>query len=62
MAGAGSVSLGTVVWMTDATQPSPIFYGMDSLKAAAPAAGVATPVQPGTQDLSATVTVVFEID
>ena len=62
MAGAGSVSLGTVVSMTDATQPSPVFYGYDSFKAAAPAAGVATPVQPGTQDLSATVTVVFEID
>jgi hypothetical protein len=62
MAGAGSVSLGTVVSMTDATQPSPIFYANDSFKAAAPAAGVATPVQPGTQDLSATVTVVFEID
>jgi hypothetical protein len=62
MAGAGSVSLGTVVSMTDSTSPSPIFYGFGAVKGSAPAADVATPVQPGTQDLTATVTVVFEID
>ena len=47
MAGAGHVCLGTVVSMTDATRPSPIFYGNYDALAAAPAAGVATPVQPG---------------
>ncbi|HEV8403615.1 MAG TPA: SIMPL domain-containing protein [Candidatus Limnocylindrales bacterium] len=62
MAGAGSVSLGTVISMTDATPPSPIVYGYGAFKAVAPAADAATPVQPGTQDLTATVTVVFEID
>lgn len=61
MAAAGHVTLGTVVSITDATTPSPIFYGYGAMKAA-PLADVATPVQPGTQDLSATVTVVFEID
>jgi uncharacterized protein YggE len=61
MASAGHVTLGTVVSITDATQPSPIFYGYGAMKAA-PSADVATPVQPGTQDLSANVTVVFEID
>ena len=58
MAKAGDVSLGGVVSITDASPTSPIWY--------APAAGamkdLATPVQPGTQDLSATVTVVFAID
>jgi uncharacterized protein YggE len=58
MAKAGDVSLGGVVSITDASPTSPIFY--------APAAGamkdLATPVQPGTQDLTATVTVVFAID
>jgi uncharacterized protein YggE len=61
MAGAGSVNLGTVISITDATQPSPIFYGYGAVKGAAPLPDVATPVQPGTQDLTATVTVVFEI-
>ena len=60
MAGAGHVTLGAVVSITDATPVSPIFYGYGAMKA--PAADVATPVQPGTQDLSATVTVVFAID
>ena len=60
MAGAANVNLGTVVSITDSTSPSPIFYGYGDMKAAAP--DVATPVQPGTQDMSATVTVVFEID
>jgi len=58
MAKAGDVSLGGVVSITDASPTSPIWY--------APAAGamkdLATPVQPGTQDLTATVTVVFAID
>jgi len=58
MAKAGDVSLGGVVSITDASPSSPIWY--------APAAGamkdLATPVQPGTQDLTATVTVVFAID
>jgi uncharacterized protein len=59
MATAGHVTLGPVVSITDATQPTPIYYG--AMKAAAPdAAG--TPIQVGTQDISAMVTVVFEID
>ena len=58
MANAGNVSLGAVVSITDASQISPIWY---------PAArgainDAATPIQPGTQDLTATVTVVFAID
>ena len=61
MATAGKVSLGTVISMTDATPSWPIFYGNAGAKSA-PTADVATPVQPGTQDLSATVTVVFEIN
>jgi uncharacterized protein len=61
MASAGKVSLGAVVSITDASPPSPIFYGYGALKAA-PMADTPTPVQPGTQDLSATVTVVFAIN
>ena len=59
MASAGKVSLGAVVSITDATQPWPIYYGYGGMKS--PAADLATPVQPGTQDLNATVTVVFAI-
>jgi uncharacterized protein YggE len=61
MAKAGGVSLGAVVSITDATTVSPIYYDYGGVKAAAPDS-VATPVQPGTQDLSAMVTVVFEIN
>jgi uncharacterized protein len=61
MAGAANVTLGAVVSITDSTPPSPIFYGYGAMKAL-PAADAATPVQPGTQDLTASVTVVFEID
>ena len=60
MAAAGQVSLGSVVSITDATPISPIYYGYGPAKAAA-IQDMATPVQPGTQDLSATVTVVFSI-
>jgi len=62
MATAGKVSLGAVISITDASPASPIYYGgyMDSKAAGAPE--VATPVQPGTQDMNAMVTVVFEID
>lgn len=60
MAKAGNVSLGTVLSITDATVYSPIYYGYNGTKAGA-ITDTATPVQPGTQDLSATVTVVFEI-
>jgi uncharacterized protein YggE len=60
MAAAGNVSLGAVVSITDATPSSPIFYGYGALKGAA-VGDMATPVQPGTQDLSASVTVVFAI-
>jgi uncharacterized protein YggE len=61
MATAGHVSLGTVVSITDATSVSPIYYNALGGMKASGAADVATPVQPGTQDLSAMVTVVFEI-
>lgn len=62
MATAANVTLGAVVSITDSTPPSPpVYYGFGAMKAA-PIADVATPVQPGTQDLSANVTVVFAID
>jgi uncharacterized protein YggE len=59
MAAAGNVSLGDVISITDASPSFPIWYG-----AARGAAieDLATPVQPGTQDLTATVTVIFAID
>lgn len=59
MAAAGNVSLGGVVSITDASPNSPIWYATPRLGALNDAA---TPVQPGTQDLTATVTVVFAID
>lgn len=62
MASAASVTLGAVVSITDSSPASPIYYGYGGFKGAPVAADVATPVQPGTQDLSAMVTVVFEID
>ena len=60
MAKAANVTLGAVVSIADASAPTPIYYGAAS--GAAPMADVKTPVQPGTQDVSATVTVVFELD
>ncbi len=59
MASAGHVTLGAVLSMSDTSAPSPIYYGAAG---AAPMADVRTPVQPGTQDVTATVTVVFELD
>jgi uncharacterized protein len=59
MASAGNVSLGRVVAITDASQIPPIWYGAARGGAVSDAA---TPVQPGTQDLTANVTVVFAID
>jgi len=61
MATAGKVSLGAVISITDATPSWPIYYG-GGVSKGAPVADVATPVQPGTQDMSAMVTVVFEIN
>jgi uncharacterized protein YggE len=59
MAAAGNVSLGGVISITDASPSFPIWYG----GARAGAIGdMATPVEPGTQDLTATVTVVFAIN
>ena len=59
MATAAGVTLGAVVSIADASAPMP-YYGVAG---AAPAAGdVRTPVQPGTQDVSAAIVVVFEID
>jgi uncharacterized protein YggE len=59
MAAAAQVTLGAVVSISDASAPTPIYYGG---AAAAPMADLRTPVQPGSQDVSATVTVVFELD
>ena len=58
MAAAGNVSLGAVISITDASPISPIWYGAARAGALN---DLATPVEPGTQDLTATVTVVFEI-
>jgi uncharacterized protein YggE len=60
MASAAHVTLGAVVSMSDASAPTPIYYG--AAAGAAPMADVKTPVQPGTQDVTAAVTVVFELD
>ena len=59
MASAAGVSLGGVVSVSEssASVPGPYYYG-----AAARDAAALTPVQPGTQDVQATVTVIFEID
>lgn len=59
MATAAHLSLGSVVSITDTTPSSPIMYGAIGRFAAADAA---TPIQPGSQDVSATVTVVFAIN
>lgn len=57
MALAAGVALGAVVSISESAVavPGPYYYG-DTLRAAA------TPVQPGTQDVQASLTVVFEID
>ena len=59
MASAAGVSLGGVVSISEASAsvPGPYYYG-ESLRAIALDA---TTVQPGTQDVQATVTVIFEI-
>ena len=59
MAAAANVTLGDVLSIADAGAPTPIFYGRAG---AAPAADTATPVQPGTQVVTAAVTVVFQLD
>ena len=59
MAAAAGVNLGAVVSIADAGAPGPIYYGAAS---AAPMADVKTQIQPGMQDVSATVTMVFELD
>jgi uncharacterized protein YggE len=58
MASAAHVTLGAVVSITDTSPTSPIVYGRLGAFAAADAA---TPIQPGSQDVAATVTVVFSI-
>ena len=57
MASAAHVTLGAVVSITDTSPASPVYYGA-LLRSAADAA---TPIQAGSQDVSATVTVVFAI-
>lgn len=59
MAKAGHVTLGAVVAMTDVNVSAPYPMFMAAGKAAD--GSVATPVQPGTQDVTAQVTVVFAI-
>lgn len=59
LAKAGAVALGEVIAITDATPNVPIYYGPVRAGALSDAA---TPVEPGTQDLTANVTVVFAID
>jgi len=58
MAAAGHVTLGSVVSITDVGPSTPIYTG--ALRQFA-ASDVATPVQPGTQDVSVLVNVVFAI-
>lgn len=59
MASAAGVSIGAVVSISESSvsSPGPYYYG-DAARSAA----VLTPVERGTQDVQATVTVVFEID
>ena len=59
MATAAGVSLGAVVSISEssASYPQP-YFGM----AGAAVRDAATPVEPGTQDVQATVTVIFQID
>lgn len=58
MAAAAGVALGAVVSISESSVaiPGPYYYG-DALRT-----GADTKVQPGTQDVQASVTVVFEID
>jgi uncharacterized protein len=59
MASAAKVTLGSVVSITDTSPAYPVYYGG---KLGAVTMDAATPIQPGSQDVSATVTVVFAID
>jgi len=59
MASAAGVNLGGVISMSETQTNYPMPYAMAG---AARAADAATPVQTGTQDIQALVTVVFEID
>jgi hypothetical protein len=56
MASAAHMTLGKVVSITDTSPASPVYYG-----GMFRAADAATPIQPGTQDIAAAVTVVFAI-
>ncbi len=59
LAGAANVSLGSVISIADATLAFVGYYPNAGMRdTAAPAA---TPVQPGTQDVTATVTVIYAI-
>jgi uncharacterized protein YggE len=59
MASAGHVTLGKIVSITDTSPTAPIPYA-GAFRAMA--ADAATPIQAGSQDVSATVTVVFAIE
>ena len=58
MAKAAGVSLGAVVSISESAASYPMPYALGGVAAR----DSATPVQPGTQDVQATVTVIFEID
>ena len=60
LAAAGNVSLGAVVSISDSTPPFQGYYPLAGARAGA-TYDTATPVQPGTQDMTETVTVVFAI-
>lgn len=60
MATAAGVSLGQVMSISETPAPVPVPY-FASGGAAAPADKATTPVQPGSQDVQATVTVVYEL-
>jgi uncharacterized protein len=59
MARAAGVSLGQVVSISEGAVAVP--YEYPNARAAGPASDVATPVEPGTQDVQASVTVVYAI-
>jgi uncharacterized protein len=61
MAAAGGINLGAVVAITDVSVSTPYPYPLNYAAGKAEDGAVSTPVQPGTQDLSVSITVVFAI-
>ncbi len=60
MAKAGGRALGKMITVTEGMSSGP-FYAVSSLEKAGDARGVPSPIEPGTQTLSKTVTVIFEL-